>query len=131
MSYHVPLADIRFTLKELAGLDDDRWPCRATKTPTADLVDAVLRENARFVEEEVAPLNRAGDRQPAVWRDGAVTTTPGLCRGLSQLCATGGWQGVVASGRRWGGQGLPKLVAATAQRNASIPPAWRFRCARC
>jgi alkylation response protein AidB-like acyl-CoA dehydrogenase len=114
MSYQVPLADIRFALKELAGLDEIlALPGYEDASP--DLVDAVLQENARFVEQAVAPLNRSGDRQPPVWRDGAVVTSPGYV-GAFRDYAAGGWQGLQHAAV-WGGQGLPKLVAATANEN--------------
>ncbi|OZI61516.1 acyl-CoA dehydrogenase [Bordetella genomosp. 11] len=114
MSYHVPIADIRFTLKELAGLDEI-LALPGYEEASADVVDAVLRENARFVEEAVAPLNRIGDREPAVWRDGAVTTPPGYAAAY-RTYAEGGWQGLLHP-LAWGGQGLPKVVAATANEN--------------
>ncbi|ANN77120.1 acyl-CoA dehydrogenase [Bordetella flabilis] len=115
MSYQVPLADIRFTLKELAGLDDV-LALPGYQDASADLVDAVLQENARFVEQAVAPLNRGGDREPPRWRDGVVTTSPGYVDAFRDYAA-GGWQGLQHP-PAWGGQGLPKLVAATA--NESI-----------
>ncbi|ARP85974.1 acyl-CoA dehydrogenase [Bordetella genomosp. 9] len=109
--YQAPLTDIRFTLKELAGLDDVlALPGYDEATP--DLVEAVLQENARFVEQAIAPLNRAGDRQPPVWRDGAVATSPGYAAAYADYAA-GGWQGLQHP-VSWGGQGLPKLVAAVA-----------------
>jgi alkylation response protein AidB-like acyl-CoA dehydrogenase len=114
MSYHVPLADIRFALKELAGLDDV-LALPGYEDASQDLVDAVLRENARFVEAAVAPLNRQGDRQPPVWRDGTVTSAAGYADAYRDYAA-GGWQGLQHP-TQWGGQGLPKLVAATANEN--------------
>jgi alkylation response protein AidB-like acyl-CoA dehydrogenase len=115
MSYRVPLEDIRFTLKELAGLDDV-LALPGYEDAAFDLVDAVLQENARFIEQVVAPLNRAGDRQPPSWRDGVVTTAEGYAAAFREYAA-GGWQGLLHP-VDWGGQGLPKLVAASA--NESI-----------
>ncbi|CAM5186153.1 Alkylation response protein AidB-like acyl-CoA dehydrogenase OS=Castellaniella defragrans OX=75697 GN=HNR28_000860 PE=3 SV=1 [Castellaniella defragrans] len=109
MSYQVPLQDIRFVLRELADLDGVlALPGFGEVTP--DLVDAVLEENARFVEQEIAPLNRAGDTQPAQWQDGAVRTSPGFKEAF-QAFVQGGWQGL-SHPAELGGQGLPKLVAA-------------------
>ena len=60
MPYVTPLQDFRFALKELAGLDDIlKLPGFGDVTP--DLVDAILEENGRFVEQAVAPLNVPGD----------------------------------------------------------------------
>src|SRR5690606_10460321 len=109
MSYVTPLQDFRFVLKELAGLDEVlRLPGFEEVTP--DLVDAILDENARFAETAIAPLNVPGDTQPPQWRDGQVTTTPGFKEGFADYAASG-WQGLQHP-PQWGGQGLPKLVAA-------------------
>ncbi|ADP15076.1 acyl-CoA dehydrogenase, middle domain protein 5 [Achromobacter xylosoxidans A8] len=114
MPYVTPLQDFRFALNELAGLGEVlKLPGFEEVTP--DLVDAILEENGRFVEQAVAPLNVPGDTQPPVWKDGQVTTTPGYAQGFRDYAA-GGWQGLqhpVA----WGGQGLPKLVAAAPGEN--------------
>jgi alkylation response protein AidB-like acyl-CoA dehydrogenase len=114
MTYTVPLADIRFALKELAGLDKV-LALPGFEDVTPDLVDAVLEENARFVEGAIAPLNRQGDTHPPVWRDGAVTTSPGYAQAFRDYSA-GGWQGL-SHPAAWGGQGLPKTVAAAANEN--------------
>ncbi|HBL66800.1 MAG TPA: acyl-CoA dehydrogenase, partial [Achromobacter sp.] len=114
MPYVTPLQEFRFTLNELAGLDDIlALPGFGDVTP--DLVDAILQENGRFVEQAVAPLNVPGDTQPPVWKDGHVTTTPGYAQGFKDYAA-GGWQGLQHP-QEWGGQGLPKLVAAAPGEN--------------
>ena len=109
MSYVTPLQDFRFALKELADLDEVlKLPGFEEVTP--DLVDAILDENARFAEQAIAPLNVPGDTQPPQWQDGQVTTTPGFRQGFLDYAASG-WQGLQHP-PQWGGQGLPKLVAA-------------------
>ncbi|CAM4144909.1 acyl-CoA dehydrogenase [Bordetella muralis] len=109
MPYVTPLRDFRFALKDLAGLDEIlRLPGFEEVTP--DLVDAILDENARFAEQAIAPLNVAGDTQAPQWNDGQVTTTPGFKQGFADYAASG-WQGLQHPAQ-WGGQGLPKLVAA-------------------
>ncbi|MFU1931011.1 acyl-CoA dehydrogenase family protein, partial [Bordetella avium] len=114
MSYTTPLRDIRFALKELAGLEEIlQLPGFEEVEP--DLVDAILTENARFVQDVVAPLNVSGDRQPPVLKEGVVTTTPGYARAFAEY-STGGWQGLQHP-VQWGGQGLPQLVAAPASEN--------------
>src|SRR3546814_10191805 len=76
MPYVTPLQDFRFTLSALAGLDDIlKLPGFEEVTP--DLVDAILDENARFVEQAIVPLNVPGDTQPPRWDDGPVTTKIG------------------------------------------------------
>jgi len=114
MPYVTPLQDFRFALKALAGLDDIlKLPGFEEVTP--DLVDAILDENARFVEQAIVPLNVPGDQQPPRWEDGRVTTTPGFRQGFADYAASG-WQGLQHPAQ-WGGQGLPKLVAAAPSEN--------------
>jgi len=114
MTYQAPVRDIRFVWKELADLDGVlKLPSMAEVTE--DVVNAVLEENARFVEQELAPLNHVGDREPAQWQDGVVTTTPGFREAFAQF-AQGGWQGLQHAADL-GGQGLPKLVAAAIVEN--------------
>lgn len=114
MSYRAPIQDIRFVLKELAGLDAV-LALPGFEEVSPDLVDAVLEENARFVEQAIAPLNRAGDTTPAKWSEGEVTTSPGFKKAFDAF-AQGGWQGLQHE-QEWGGQGLPKLVGAPASEN--------------
>ena len=111
MTYKAPIEDIRFVFGELAALDDI-LSLPAYAELDEDTIDAVLQENARFVEEVVAPLNRGGDLQPARWEDGDVRAAPGFSAAFEAF-AQGGWQGLQHD-PRWGGQGLPKLLSAAA-----------------
>jgi len=111
MTYRVPLQDIRFVLRQLTDLQGV-LALPGFEEFSIDLVEAVLQENARFVEQELAPLNRQGDAAPARWHDGEVATSPGFQKAFRQFCE-GGWQGLQHD-PRWGGQGLPKLVGAAA-----------------
>jgi len=107
MTYRAPVQDIRFVLKELADLQGVlALPDMAEITE--DVVDAVLQEGARFVEQALAPLNREGDVHPAQCSDGVVTTPPGFRQAFAQF-AQGGWQGLQHT-VAIGGQGLPKVV---------------------
>ncbi|MGN6702180.1 MAG: acyl-CoA dehydrogenase, partial [Burkholderiaceae bacterium] len=93
---------------ELAGLSEiQRLPGCGDATP--DTVEAVIEENARFCAEAVAPLNAPADREPAVWKEGAVTTARGF-RDAFRAYAEAGWQGLQHP-VEYGGQDLPKLVA--------------------
>src|SRR3546814_18868631 len=89
MPYVTPLQDFRFALKALAGLDEIlKLPGFEEVTP--DLVDAILDENARFVEPAIAPLNVPGDTQPPRWNDGQVTPPPGFRPGFADRSAERG-----------------------------------------
>ncbi|GAA7754416.1 MAG: acyl-CoA dehydrogenase [Burkholderiaceae bacterium] len=108
MTYRAPLKDMQFVMNELAGLESiSQLPGYEDATP--DTAQAVLEEAAKFNEQVVAPLNRAGDLNPSSWKDGVVTTTPGFSDAFRQF-GEGGWQGVLHPSE-FGGQGLPKLVA--------------------
>ncbi len=114
MTYRAPTEDIRFVLKELADLDGV-LALPGYEDVTEDVVDAVLQENARFVEQALAPLNRSGDTSPAKWADGEVSTSPGFKAAFDEF-AKGGWQGLQHE-QEWGGQGLPKMIGAPCSEN--------------
>jgi len=114
MGYRTPLRDYQFVIEELSGLSDLLGlPVFSHVTP--DLVRAVLDENARFVESEIAPLNAVGDTTPAQLHGDSVQTSPGF-REAFQRYAQGGWQGLQHD-TRIGGQGFPKLVGTLASEN--------------
>ena len=109
MTYQASLKDMLFCIKELADIQ------RIAALPGledagADTAQAVLEECARFTEGVIAPLNAAGDRNPSSWHDGRVSTPPGFADAYRQFAA-GGWQGLQHPAE-FGGQGLPKIIAA-------------------
>jgi alkylation response protein AidB-like acyl-CoA dehydrogenase len=109
MTYRAPITDMLFVMKELAGLE------AVSKLPGfeeagLDTAQAVLEECARFNENVVAPLDRAGDTDPSSWKDGMVRTTPGFKAAFKQF-GEGGWQGLQHPSQ-YGGQGLPKTIGA-------------------
>jgi len=107
--YIAPVRDMQFVLKELAGLEQvAQLPGCEEATP--DLVDAVLEEAARFAEEVLSPLNWPGDQEGARWHDKTVTMPAGF-KEAYRLFAESGWT-ALGSEPEWGGQGLPKVVAA-------------------
>ncbi|MEF8698047.1 MAG: acyl-CoA dehydrogenase [Candidatus Accumulibacter sp. UW25] len=107
--YIAPIRDMQFVLKELAGLEQvAQLPTCEEATP--DLVDAVLEEAAKFAEQVLSPLNWSGDQEGAKWHDKAVIMPAGF-KEAYRLFAESGWT-ALASEPEWGGQGLPKVVAA-------------------
>ena len=106
--YRAPIRDMQFVLKELAGLDEViQLP--GCEEASADVVDAILEEAARFAEEVLSPLNASGDRQGARFEAGQVTMPEGF-KEAYQLFAASGWT-ALSSEPEWGGQGLPKLLS--------------------
>jgi 3-(methylthio)propanoyl-CoA dehydrogenase len=109
MSYAAPLRDMQFVLRELAGLDEiAKLP--GNEELSAELVEQILEQNAKFAAGVLAPLNRSGDEEGSVWKDGEVTTPKGFKEAYRQF-VEGGWNALQFP-PEFGGQGLPKLVAA-------------------
>ena len=106
--YVAPIKDMQFVLKHVVGLDQvnklEGW-----EEVTEDVVDAILEQAGKFAGEVLSPLNPIGDRQGAKWKDGAVTTPPGFKDAYLQY-AKAGWNNIL-SPTRFGGQGLPHLLA--------------------
>ncbi|MFC3107109.1 acyl-CoA dehydrogenase [Undibacterium arcticum] len=109
MSYNAPLKDMLFVINELADLSAVH-ALPGCEDATPETVEAVLEENAKFTGEVIAPLNFAGDKEPSYWKDGQVFTTTGFKEAFKSY-GDAGWQGVQHP-VEFGGQGLPKLVAA-------------------
>ena len=108
-SYIAPIKDMQFALSALAGLDEiTALPDFAEATP--DLVEQILEESGKFCGAVLAPLNWSGDQQGSTWKDGEVTTPKGFKEAYRQFVG-GGWNALQFPGD-YGGQGLPKVVAA-------------------
>lgn len=107
MPYRAPLTDFRLLL-DVVGFDRVAQTGRfADATP--DTVEAILTEAAKLCETTLAPLNRAGDKDPARLENGVVRTSAGYAAGYRAI-AEGGWVGMAASPEH-GGMGLPITVA--------------------
>ncbi len=119
MTYRAPVDDMIFTMRHVAGLD------RALSQGlygdlSLDLVETILGEAAKFASERIAPLNRVGDLEGAVFRDGRVT----MPRGFKEAYAAwteAGWNALPGP-VEFGGQGLPTLL------NAACVEMWNAAC---
>ncbi len=109
MNYQAPVKDMLFCMKELAALEEIA-ALPGFEEAGLDTARAVLEECARFNQDVLAPLNRAGDTNPSSFKDGQVTTTPGFKQAFRQF-AEGGWQGLQHPAS-YGGQNLPKTIGA-------------------
>ncbi len=108
MSYAAPVADMRFVLDEVAGLEElARLPGYEAATP--DLAEAILDEAAKLAGNVLAPLNQPADRAGSVLENGVVRTPPGFREAYAHY-VEGGWNGL-AFDPEYGGQGLPLALA--------------------
>ena len=108
--YRAPIEDLGFILFEVL-----QAPRQLAGLPVlADADEALMRqlldEMGRFVDGEIAPLNRVGDEVGARWQDGAVTMAPGF-REAYQAFWLAGWPALSAAPED-GGQGLPAALDA-------------------
>ncbi|MGB6349843.1 MAG: acyl-CoA dehydrogenase C-terminal domain-containing protein [Pseudolabrys sp.] len=106
--YKAPVEDALFLLNDVFHLDHyGNLPGFSDASP--DVVEAVLREAAKFSEEVLTPLNRVGDKEGCKRAaDGSVTTPKGFKEAYKQI-VEGGWIGISAPSE-FGGQGLPATL---------------------
>ena len=108
--YNAPLRDMRFVLNEVfqAGQQWVSMPDLADVVDT-EIADAILEEGAKLTSRELAPLNRSGDEEGALWKDGEVTTPKGFKEAFATY-AEGGWVGL-GGNPDFGGMGMPKMLS--------------------
>ncbi len=106
--YKAPVDDALFLLNDVFHLDRyGNLPGFSDASP--DVVEAVLREAAKFSEEVLTPLNRVGDSEGCTRHDdGSVSTPTGFKDAYRQL-TEGGWIGISVPAE-FGGQGLPATL---------------------
>ncbi len=106
--YRPPLRDVDFVLDHLVDLDQ---LCRLEPFAHIDVdtVKGVIEENARFVAEVIAPLNRVGDVQGSQHQADDTVVTPDGFRDAYQAYVSAGW-GAVPFEPAHGGGGFPWLV---------------------
>jgi len=107
-----PLADIRFVLNRLIGIDKlSALP--AYEAVGEDVIDAVLTEAGKIAAEQFAPLNDMGDKKGLRFENNKITMPPGF-KDAYQAFVDGGWNGLPVEAE-YGGQGLPWLLAMSMQ----------------
>ncbi len=108
-TYTAPVRDMKFVLNEVVGLSEvSALP--GYEDATADLVESVLEEAAKFAEGVVAPTNWTGDQEGAQFQEGGhVLPATGFAEAYQQFVENG-WNGL-ACDPEYGGQGLPHLVS--------------------
>jgi alkylation response protein AidB-like acyl-CoA dehydrogenase len=106
--YKAPLRDMRFLMDEVFDFSTTYQQIGA-EDASPDLVSAILEEAAKFCEQVLAPINRSGDEEGAVWNNGEVTTPKGFKEAFAQYVENG-WNGLAAD-PAYGGQGLPSSLS--------------------
>ena len=103
-TYKAPVSDTVFLLSDVFDYAKYANSPGFSEAPI-DVVEAVLSEGAKFVEEVIQPLNRIGDIEGCKRQgDGSVVTPKGFKQAYKAL-VEGGWVGL-AGDPAYGGQGL-------------------------
>ncbi len=107
--YKAPLRDINFVINEVLESEKLYQTLPGLEDATADLMNAIVEEGAKFAENELAPLNRIGDEEGCTWSEQGVKTPEGF-KEAYQKYVENGWPALAASPMD-GGQGMPNLLS--------------------
>jgi alkylation response protein AidB-like acyl-CoA dehydrogenase len=108
-AYKAPLRDISFVINELLESEKLHQTLPGYEEATADLMNAIVEEGAKFAEHELAPLNRVGDEQGCTWSEEGVKTPDGFAQAYKKYVENG-WPALAADVEA-GGQGMPSMLA--------------------
>ncbi|MCS5688479.1 MAG: acyl-CoA dehydrogenase [Actinomycetota bacterium] len=110
--YSAPTADMLFVLEHIAGLSQlaDR---DAYEHADLDTVEGLLDEAARFMEEQLVPLNRKGDEEGLVVDNGKIFHPDGFADAYTRFVEAG-WNGI-SMNEDHGGGGMPWCVGLAVQ----------------
>ena len=112
-NYTAPVEDMGFVLREVVELEK---LCSETglEASTVDIVDTVLEAAGKLAREEIEPINKPGDLEGLkINSAGEVTTATGF-KDAYHHYVEGGW-GSLQFDTKYGGQGVPFVVAASVQ----------------
>tara|TARA_R110002074_G_scaffold402336_1_gene607721 strand:+ start:110677 stop:112422 length:1746 start_codon:yes stop_codon:yes gene_type:complete len=106
--YKAPQRDMMFVLNEVINVSE-LAQLSAFEDATPDIVQGVIDEAAKIIENTIAPLNETGDREGCQFDNGSVSAPVGF-KEAYKLYAESGWTGLDKS-TDFGGQGLPYTLA--------------------
>jgi alkylation response protein AidB-like acyl-CoA dehydrogenase len=106
--YRAPLDDYRFVLNELLEIEKQR-DLPGYGEISADLLDDIMTNAAKFCEEVLQPINQSGDEEGAHFENGVVRTPKGFKEAYKAYCEAG-W-GALGAPEKLGGAGMPLVVS--------------------
>lgn len=108
-SYQAPIRDTQFILNNVLDIESySKLPGFENASP--EMIDAILTEGSKFIENVLFPLNQVGDQEGCVrHEDGSVTTPTGFKEAYKQFCEAG-WS-TLAGPEEFGGQAMPHIVS--------------------
>lgn len=108
--YVAPIKDMMFVLRDAMGAEK-LWESLPKLEGVIDIEtsEAILEEAGKMASQVLAPLNRSGDEEGAIFNNGEVKTPEGFIDAYKQY-AEGGWCGL-GGNPEFGGMGMPKTLA--------------------
>ena len=109
-TYKAPIKDMKFVMFDLLQAEQTYQQLGFDNTDR-EILDAVLKEAAKFTEQVLSPLNITGDQQGCHFdKDSGKVRTPDGFKQAYQQFVEAGWSGLTAS-EALGGQNMPESLA--------------------
>ena len=110
--YKAPTNDMMFVLEHIANLSE-LASREGYEHADLETVNGVLGEAARFMEEQLVPLNQKGDQEGVVVKNGQIFHPDGFADAYERFVEAG-WNGI-ALDESYGGGGMPWCVGLAVQ----------------
>ncbi len=107
-TYTAPLQDYKFIIEDVLNTYQDYAQIPQFSEIDSELIDSILSEAGRFAEQEIQPLNQAGDLEGCRVENGEVFTPTGY-KEVTKKYIEAGWTQLSES-EQYGGQGLPYIL---------------------